>query len=132
MPDYNINQTSAGSPALEQYIPGFDVEFDLDGIWEYIAADNIDAADSWIEKLFHAFDALGKTPGMGHKREDLTSYPVLFWPVGAYLVIYRAECLTQGSRDIPPFRASGRATETANLDSRVTKILLSQNRPPEH
>ena len=53
---------------------------------------------------------LGKTPGMRHKREDLTAYPVLFWPVGAYLVIYRAErrpieivAVTQGSRDIPAF-----------------------------
>jgi plasmid stabilization system protein ParE len=45
---------------------------------------------------------------MGHRREDLTPYRVLFWPVGAYLVIYRAERLpveivavTQGYRDIP-------------------------------
>ena len=47
---------------------------------------------------------------MGHRREDLTRYPVLFWPVGAYLIIYRAErppieivAVTQGSRDIPAF-----------------------------
>jgi antitoxin ParD1/3/4/toxin ParE1/3/4 len=64
---------------------------------------------NWIEKLFDAFEALGQTPGMGHLRKDLTSYPVLFWPVGAYLVIYRAPepgsieivAVTQGSRDIP-------------------------------
>src|ERR1017187_5584774 len=69
-----------------------DVDFDLDEIWEYIAADNIEAADRWIGKLFDAFEALGLTPGMGHKREDLTPYAVLFWPVGAYLIIYRADC----------------------------------------
>ena len=47
---------------------------------------------------------------MGHKREDLTPYAVLFWPVGAYLIIYRADrrpieivAVTQGSRDIPAF-----------------------------
>jgi plasmid stabilization system protein ParE len=47
---------------------------------------------------------------MGHKREDLTRYPVLFSPVGSYLVIYRPErrpieivAVTQGSRDIPAF-----------------------------
>ena len=47
---------------------------------------------------------------MGHAREDLTPYPVRFWPVGAYLIIYRAErtpieivAVTQGSRDIPVF-----------------------------
>jgi hypothetical protein len=27
-------------------------------------------------------------PGMGHRREDLTPCPILFWPVGAYLIIY--------------------------------------------
>ncbi len=92
------------------YILGAAVEFDLDEIWEYIAADNIDAADRWIGKLFDAFEAVGQTPGMGHRREDLTRYPVLFWPVGAYLIIYRAErrpieivAVTQGSRDIPAF-----------------------------
>ena len=49
-------------------------------------------------------------PGVGHRREDFTSYPVLFWPLGAYLIIYHAERLpieivgvTQGSRDIPAF-----------------------------
>ena len=47
---------------------------------------------------------------MGHKREDLTSYPVLFWPVGSYTIIYRSVqrpieivAVTQGSRDIPAF-----------------------------
>jgi hypothetical protein len=28
---------------------------DLNDIWDYIAADNIDAPDRWIEKLFDAF-----------------------------------------------------------------------------
>jgi len=71
-----------------------------------IAADKVDAADRWIGKVFDAFEALARTPGMGHKREDLTDYPVLFWPVGSYLIIYRAEqrpveivAVTQGSRD---------------------------------
>jgi len=94
---------------LSRYVLSAAVEFDLDEIWEYIAADNIDAADRWIEKLFDAFEALGQTPHMGHRRQDLTDFPVLFWPVGAYLIIYRAErrpieiVVTQGSRDIPAF-----------------------------
>ena len=49
------------------------------------------AADRWIEKLFDAFDALGRMPGMGHRREDLTPYQVVFRPVGAYLIVYRGE-----------------------------------------
>jgi plasmid stabilization system protein ParE len=92
------------------YILGPDADLDLDNIWEYIARDNLEAADRWIGKLFDAFEALGQNPRMGHKREDLTRYPVLFWPVGAYLIIYRPErrpvaivAVAQGSRDIPVF-----------------------------
>jgi plasmid stabilization system protein ParE len=92
------------------YVLSVDADLDLEEVWEYIAADNIDAADRWIVKLFDAFEALGSRPGMGHKREDLNDYPVLFWPVGSYVIIYRAEhrpieivAVTQGSRDIPAF-----------------------------
>ena len=95
---------------MSGYVLGVDADFDLDDIWEYIAADSMDAADRWIGKLFDTFETLARTPGMGHRREDLTSFPVLFWPVGAYLIIYRAEgqpiqivAVTQGSRDIPAF-----------------------------
>jgi len=56
-------------------------------------------------------ERIADMPGIGHRREDLTPYPVLFWPVGAYLIIYRAEArrpveivaVTQGARDIPSF-----------------------------
>jgi plasmid stabilization system protein ParE len=72
------------------YVLSEDAERDLHGIWDFIAADN--------------------TPAIGHRREDLTVFPVLFWPVGAYLIIYRATSLpveivavTQGARDIPAF-----------------------------
>ena len=101
---------------MTKYVLSVDAEFDLDQIWEYIAEDNIDAADRWIEKLFDAFELLAQTPGMGHKREDLTSLPILFCPVGAYLILYRAQvewieivAVTQGARDIPAFlsRRSG-------------------------
>lgn len=95
---------------MNGYVLSVDADLDLDEVWEYIAADHIEAADRWIGKLFDAFEALGRTPGMGHKREDLTSCPVLFWPVGAYLIIYRGDrrpieivAVTQGSRDIPAF-----------------------------
>ena len=76
---------------MSGYVLSADADFDPDDIREYIAADRIEAADRWIGKLFDAFEALGRTPGMGHRREDMTPYPVLFWPAGAYLVIYRAD-----------------------------------------
>ena len=59
---------------MSNYVLSSDADFDLDEIWEYIAADDIDAADSWIGKLFDAFDALARMPGMGHTRNDLTDY----------------------------------------------------------
>jgi plasmid stabilization system protein ParE len=42
------------------YVLSADADLDLDEIWEYIAADSIDAADRWIRKLFDAFEALGE------------------------------------------------------------------------
>ncbi len=93
-----------------KYVLSTCAELDLDEVWEYIALDNIRAADRWIGKLFDAFDALARNPGMGHKREDLTAYPILFWPVGAYLILYRAQkefieivAVTQGGREVPSF-----------------------------
>jgi plasmid stabilization system protein ParE len=68
---------------MTKYVLSTDAELDLDEIWEYIALDNINAADRWIGQLFDAFDALARNPGMGHRREDLTAYPILFWPVSA-------------------------------------------------
>ena len=95
---------------MKEYVLSAGAVLDLDEIWEYIAQDGIDAADGWVSKLFDAFDSLARNPGIGHKREDLTAYPVLFWPVGAYLIIYRAQtsfieivAVTQGPRDIPTF-----------------------------
>lgn len=95
---------------MSGYILAPDAVLDLEDIWDYIAADNLEAADRWIEKPFAAFETIGRSPGMGHERQDLTSYPVLFWTVGAYLIIYRSErrpieivAVTQGSRDIPAF-----------------------------
>ncbi len=95
---------------MNRYVLSVAAELDLDQIWEFIAQDNIDAADRWIDKLFDAFQSLAQLPGMGHRREDLTAFPILFWPVGAYLVLYRVlsewieiVAITQGARDIPAF-----------------------------
>ena len=95
---------------MKEYVLSTGAELDLDDIWEFIAEDNIRAADNWIEKLFDAFEALARNPGIGHQRKDLTAYPILFWPVGAYMILYRARteyteivAVTQGARDIPSF-----------------------------
>ena len=95
---------------MNTYTLGRDVGQDLDGLWEYVAEESVEAADGLIAGLFEAFEALARNPGMGHKRKDLTTSPVLFWPVGSYLVIYRAKktlvqivAVVHGKRDIPSF-----------------------------
>jgi antitoxin ParD1/3/4/toxin ParE1/3/4 len=50
---------------MSKYLLSVDADLDLDEIWEYIAQDNLDAADRWIGVLFDALDSLAKTPGMG-------------------------------------------------------------------
>ncbi len=102
---------------MSDYVLGLDAEQDLDNLWGYIAADSLEAAERMTARLFDAFEALARNPGMGHKREDLTPLPVLFWPVGNYLVIYRAAsrpieivAIVHGKRDIPAFLRRRAAT----------------------
>jgi plasmid stabilization system protein ParE len=73
-----------------------------------IAQDDVEAADRWDAKLRDAFGMLARNPHAGHPRKDLTDHPVLFWPVGKYLIVYRIQAdgalilaVTQGARDIP-------------------------------
>ena len=73
---------------MSRYIFGRDAADDLDQIWDYIARDNVSAADRLIDKLFEAFEELAKNPALGHSRRDITNANVRFWPVGNYLIIY--------------------------------------------
>ena len=43
----------------------------VEEIWEFIAQDNIDAADRVREEIFAACEKLAEIPGMDHLREDL-------------------------------------------------------------
>ena len=66
--------------------------YDLLSIWEFIARDNVRAADRLAERMEAAFRLLARFPKTGHKRADVqTSEPVLIWPAGSYLVAYRPE-----------------------------------------
>ena len=58
------------------------------GIWEFIAENNLDAADRMIERIYDAIHALVKMPHQGHRRSDLTSRPLRFWHVRDYLIAY--------------------------------------------
>ena len=45
---------------------------DLDEIWEYIAQDNIDAADQVLADIHTVLRTLAASPHIGHRRADLT------------------------------------------------------------
>jgi plasmid stabilization system protein ParE len=81
---------------------------DLQLIRDFIALDNIEAAERVIDQFFEAFEQLATWPKSGHVRTDLTSKDVRFWPVGSYLVVYRDHsegiqivAVLHGSRDVP-------------------------------
>lgn len=61
---------------------------DLDEIWEFIRADNLDAADRVIAEILSAIRALIQFPRQGHRRPDLTSRPLRFIRVREYLIAY--------------------------------------------
>jgi toxin ParE1/3/4 len=61
---------------------------DLDEIWEYGAADNLDAADRVLEEIYEAIQSLVPFPYIGHIRPDLTARPVRFQSVRDYVIAY--------------------------------------------
>lgn len=81
---------------------------DVREIWAYLAEHSIQALRRVRIQIFEACQRIAENPGAGHSREDLTDKPVLFWPVGSYLIIYNPVRnpleivrVAHGSRDIP-------------------------------
>ena len=66
-------------------------EQDIGDIWDYIAADSLDAADRVLTGLEKAIFGLAKSPGIGHLREDLADRRHRFFLVYSYLIVYRFE-----------------------------------------
>ena len=59
---------------------------------EYIARDDVRAAQRMLGRIEAAFQMLARSPKVGHKRQDVkTSMPVLFWPAGSYVIVYAPE-----------------------------------------
>jgi antitoxin ParD1/3/4/toxin ParE1/3/4 len=64
---------------------------DINDIWDYIADDNVEAADRVLDALDNAMIKLAKNPGIGHWREELADRRHRFFPVYSYLIVYRHE-----------------------------------------
>jgi plasmid stabilization system protein ParE len=65
---------------------------DVDEIWEYIAAENVDAADRVLEEIHDAIGSLVGAglhfPHQGHTHPDLTSRALRFQVVRDYVIAY--------------------------------------------
>jgi antitoxin ParD1/3/4/toxin ParE1/3/4 len=64
------------------------VQIDLTQIIEHIPSGSPRNALKVFDKLHEAMNRLAELPGIGHRREDITSRRVLFWPVYSYLIVY--------------------------------------------
>ncbi len=83
-------------------------EAELDEVWTYIAADNLDAADRTAERIRNSANMLADYPSLGH-RGRLSGTRELIVPNLPYILIYRrlkqsVEILRvhHTSRDWPP------------------------------
>ena len=79
---------------------------DLSDIWEFIAEDNVDRADQFIDRIDAKFRALADQPQMGRARDEvapgLRSFPVppyviFYEPLNTGIAIVR---VLHGARDV--------------------------------
>jgi plasmid stabilization system protein ParE len=83
---------------------------DLAGIRDYYLEEaGSRGARQMLVEFIETFRFLARTPGAGHKREDLAeNRPILFWPMRDFLILYKegsnpVEIVTiaRGSQDLP-------------------------------
>jgi len=60
---------------------------DIAGVWGFIADDNLDAADHWVDQLDGQLRLLATQPLMGRARDELAP-GIRSFPFGRYLIFY--------------------------------------------
>jgi toxin ParE1/3/4 len=92
---------------MNRYVVSPDARTDLDEIWQFIAEDNVNAADRMMRALRDRFKALVEQPMIGEARPDLAP-GIRHSVVGRYLIFYRLSGdeievvrVLHGSRDLP-------------------------------
>ena len=88
-------------------------EADLIEIWVFIAQDDVEAADQFLDRIYETCHTLARSPGVGRDRSDLAR-GVRSFPVGTYLIFYRkarrgieVARVLSGFRDLPPLFRPG-------------------------
>ena len=67
-----------------------EARLDLCDLWEYIAYDNLTAADQLVEEIDAKCVFLAQMPELGRLREEL-SPRLRSWVVGNYVIFYRPQ-----------------------------------------
>lgn len=73
---------------MSEFVLHPDAVKDLEEIWEYVASDNLSAADQVREEIYDAIQSLVPFPYVGHVRPDLTSRSLRFQTVRDYVIAY--------------------------------------------
>jgi len=94
---------------MSRYVLTAEAQQDLRAIHDYLIAEGgARVALHVVSAFIVAFRRLSKSPGMGHRREDLTSHEnLLFWPVFSYVIVYmrgseplKVVAVLHGNRDV--------------------------------
>lgn len=92
---------------MSDYIVSPKADEDIFDVWRYLfERASVEVANRVESELYAAFETLAQHPRIGHRRSDLTSYPVLFFAVYSYLIVYRPDVpveivrVLHGKRDI--------------------------------
>ena len=72
---------------MAKVIRALRVERDLESIWDYIAADNPEAAERCLREIDAQFSKLAAYPLMGRARKDLAP-GLRSFPLGNYIIFY--------------------------------------------
>ena len=76
---------------MSGFVPTAPAERDLTEIWDYLATDNLEAADRVLDAIETAFRRLAELPAIGHYREDMADKSLRFDSVYSCLIVYRCQ-----------------------------------------
>ena len=69
---------------MKRFVLTEQAKLDVFEAWEYIAENNIDAADRVRDELYAAMQKLATMPNLGHVRLDLADERQRFWTVRGF------------------------------------------------
>ena len=76
---------------MKRYVISPEASADLDGIWNYIAERaSVETATDFIWRFYEAFVSIASSPRAGVNMSDLPPGDVRKFPMGNYLIYYRA------------------------------------------